>query len=141
MYESDYGAAEQIPSEELEQDQGKELWNPARKKIMIVDDDVNFRLAMAEILVEHGYDVTTAKDGEAALNHLVHDNDPPDLILVDVVMPVKGGLEFRREQNKLEGISDIPVVFVTGEGIVDGELCLQKPFDEKEFLDYVKQYV
>lgn len=145
MLESVNGSAEiqSIHEEEEHQEQefGKELWHPARKKIMIIDDDVNFRLAMAEILVEQGYEVSTAKDGETALNQLVHDNDPPDLILVDVVMPIKGGLEFRREQAKLEGISEIPVVFVTGQGIVDGELCLQKPFDEKEFLDYIKQYV
>lgn len=113
---------------------------PRKKKIMVIDDDVDFRLMVSEILVDHGYLVTTAKDGEIGLNQLLQSDDRPDLILVDLMMPVKNGMQFRREQHYLEEISDIPVVFVTGEGIIDGELCIQKPFDHEEFLEIIDKY-
>ena len=82
--------------------------------------------------------VTTAKDGEVALNNLIHQKDYPDIILVDLMMPVKSGIEFRREQLQLEEINEIPVVFITGQGIVDGEYCLLKPFDASELFDKIK---
>lgn len=127
--------------EKVRKELTEELWLRRRKKIMVIDDDIDFRLGVSEILVDHGYSVTTAKDGEIALNHLLHENDLPDLILVDLMMPVKGGLEFRREQHNIDEIAQIPVVFMTGYGLVDGELCLQKPFNEDEFLSVLKRYV
>ena len=117
------------------------LWFRKRKKIMIIDDDLDFRLSLSEILVDNGYSVTTAKDGEMALNHLIHDHDHPDLILVDVMMPIKGGLEFRREQNRIKEISDIPVIFVSGQGLVAGELCLQKPIVEDDIVSALKKFI
>lgn len=112
-----------------------------RKKIMVIDDDQDFRLGVCELLVDQGYSVTTAKDGEAALNNLVHQKDLPDLILLDLMMPIKSGLEFRREQLQLDEIRSIPVMFMTGQGYVEGEKCLLKPFDEREFLDAVKSHL
>ncbi len=119
----------------------EEIWLRKRKKVMIIDDDTDFRLAISEILVDQGYSVTTAKDGEMGLNSLIHERDLPDLILVDLMMPIKGGLEFRREQSQLDEINKIPVVFVTGHGYIDGELCLQKPFLENEILGMVRRYI
>ena len=112
-----------------------------RKKVMVIDDDQDMRLSVCEMLVDEGYSVTTAKDGEVALNNLVHQKDLPDLIIVDLMMPVKTGLEFRREQLQLEEISNIPVLFITGYGYVDGESCLLKPFDERELKDMVRNYL
>jgi CheY-like chemotaxis protein len=109
-----------------------------KKKVMVIDDDQDFRLAVCEMLVDEGYLVTTAKDGETGLNYLVHQNDPPDLILLDLMMPVKSGLEFRREQLELDGFSQIPVVFMTGHGHLLGESCLLKPFDEKELMEMIQ---
>ncbi|MFP5384874.1 MAG: response regulator [Bacteriovoracia bacterium] len=123
--------------EELEAD----LFPNRRKKIMVIDDDQDFRLSVCELLVDEGYSVTTAKDGETGLNNLVHQKDLPDLILVDLLMPVKTGLEFRREQLQLDEINKIPVMFLTGQGIVEGESCLLKPFDEREFLAAVRRHV
>lgn len=113
---------------------------PRKKKIMVIDDDVDFRLMVSEILVDHGYLVTTAKDGEIGLNQLLQSEDRPDLILVDLMMPIKNGMQFRKEQHYLDEIADIPVIFVTGEGIIDGEICLQKPFDHEELLEMIDKY-
>lgn len=115
------------------------LFPSRRKKIMVIDDDQDFRLSLCELLVDEGFSVTTAKDGEVGLNNLIHQTDLPDLILVDVMMPVKSGLEFRREQLQLDEINNIPVMFMTGMGYVEGESVLLKPFDEREFLDAVRQ--
>jgi CheY-like chemotaxis protein len=117
------------------------LFPNKKKKVMIIDDDQDFRLSVCELLVDEGFTVMTAKDGEAGLNNLVHQRDLPDLIIVDLMMPVKSGLEFRREQLQLDEINKIPVMFMTGQGYVEGESCLLKPFDEREFLDLVRSKV
>lgn len=122
-------------------DLGAELFPDRRKKIMVIDDDQDFRLSICEILVDEGFSVMTAKDGEAALNNLIHHHDLPDLILVDLMMPIKNGMEFRREQLQLDEIANIPVVFITGQGYVDGERCILKPVDVPEFIDKIKRSI
>lgn len=117
------------------------LFANKKKKVMIIDDDQDFRLSVCELLVDEGFTVMTAKDGEVGLNYLVHQRDLPDLIIVDLMMPVKSGLEFRREQLQLDEIKKIPVMFMTGQGYVEGESCLLKPFDEREFLEVVRSKV
>ena len=112
-----------------------------RKKILIIDDDQDFRIDLCDLLVNEGYSVMTAKDGEMALNNLIHQQILPDLILVDLIMPIKSGTAFRREQLQLNIINKIPVIFITGYGVVEGEKCLLKPFDEKDLLNLVKFYL
>lgn len=129
----------QMIDESVSFDRQEEL--PHKKKIMVIDDDLDFRLMVSELLVDSGYIVTTAKDGEIGLNQLLMSEDRPDLILVDLMMPVKSGLEFRRDQFFFKEIADIPVVFVTGEGIIEGELCIQKPFDREQFLYLIDKYI
>lgn len=120
-------------------DRNYELFPARRKKILVIDDDQDFRLTISEMLVDEGFSVATAKDGEVALNQLLHQVDPPDLILVDLMMPVMGGMEFRREQLLSETIAHIPVLFVSGQGYVDGERCLLKPLDSREFIERVRK--
>ncbi len=115
------------------------LSNRRRKKIMVIDDDLDHRLIVAEMLVNAGYTVMTAKDGEVGLNTLIHNADKPDLIILDLMMPEKDGLAFRKEQKTMESISHIPVVFLSGQGIVEGETCLMKPVDERVVLKTVEQ--
>lgn len=118
-----------------------DLFPAKKKKIMVIDDDQDFRLSICELLVEEGFSVTTAKDGEAGLNNLIHQKDLPDLILVDLLMPIKSGIEFRREQLQLDEINKIPVVFVTGQGYVEGESCVLKPFDQRQLIETIKQQI
>ena len=110
-----------------------------RKKVMVIDDDLDHRLIIAEMLVNAGYTVMTAKDGEVGLNTLIHNADKPDLIILDLMMPEKDGLAFRKEQKTLESISHIPVVFLSGQGLVEGETCLMKPVDERVVLKTVEE--
>lgn len=110
-----------------------------RKKVMVIDDDLDHRLIVAEMLVNAGYTVMTAKDGEIGLNTLIHNADKPDLIILDLMMPEKDGLAFRKEQKAVESIAHIPVVFLSGQGLVEGETCLMKPIDERTVLKTVEE--
>ena len=65
------------------------------KKILLVEDDINLNHAYAMILEKEKYEVKSTFNGEEALNTLK--NFIPDLILLDLIMPVKSGLEFLKE--------------------------------------------
>ena len=90
----------------------------ARPKILLADDDpVNCRL-LARLLGE-GADVTFVHDGGAALERAVADR--PDLILLDVNMPVLDGYETCRRLKALPGLDALPVIFITGLNDSDAE--------------------
>lgn len=129
------------PSRRLEDSLDKYLLRNKKKKVMVIDDDLEFRLLVSEILVNEGYSVMTAKDGEAGLNQLIHNQDRPDLIFLDLNMPIKGGWEFRKEQLQMADISHIPVVFLTGHGYVEGEATVLKPLGESDVIDAVKRFL
>src|SRR5260221_4253035 len=73
---------------------------PKKQRILIVDDDVYNRDFYKELLIDAGFAIETAANGDECIARLQSD-DPYDLILLDVVMPVKDGLETLKEiQNK-----------------------------------------
>lgn len=83
--------------------------------ILVVEDDLATREALALLLGAAGYGVTTADDGRAALEQLRHDPHP-DLIVLDLMMPVMDGWEFRNEQLADPQLSDIPVIVCSAAG-------------------------
>jgi len=68
-------------------------------RILIVDDNENIRETMSEILAVHGYEVTAAADGNEALAILRHGS--VDLIITDLLMPGKGGIDTIKEAREL----------------------------------------
>jgi len=80
-------------------------------KILIVDDVPENISVLFEFLIQQGYDVSIAPDGESAIE--VVDNDPPDLILLDVMMPGIDGFETCRRLKADERHREIPVIFMT----------------------------
>ena len=83
-------------------------------RILLVDDDSTVREPLADLLVDQGYRVYEASNGRDALNLL--DNIPrPDLILLDIFMPVMDGFEFRRNQLANERFSEIPVIVMSAD--------------------------
>jgi CheY-like chemotaxis protein len=80
-----------------------------RKTVLVVDDDWQTRCALAMTLEAAGYVVLQATDGQDALCQLRR-GPPPDVILLDMVMPVMNGWEFREEQAHDPALADIPVV-------------------------------
>jgi CheY-like chemotaxis protein len=85
--------------------------NPARRLIMVVDDESEFRTLLAAAIKAEGFRTVAASDGKDATGKL--QPFTPDLIITDLMMPRQGGYEFIRGLQSL-GFGDIPVVVVTG---------------------------
>lgn len=118
----------------------------ARGSILVVDDDSRIRMSIAEMLQLEGYRVSTAANGQEALNRL---KVPPlpSLILLDVVMPVMDGWQFRHELLKEEALASIPVVITSSisaayqlKGHLQSVAYLEKPFDREQLLSVVRKY-
>ena len=108
---------------------------PPRRSVLIVEDHPELRRTLTDLLQEAGYAVTSAADGQEALAGL-RNAPPPDLILLDLMMPVMDGWEFRRRQRQDGALAAIPVVVISGgetpshsPGFVDAASYLLKPID------------
>ena len=85
------------------------------KRILIVDDEENFRHMLSVILIKEGYEVETAPNGEEGLQKAT--GSPFDQILCDIRMPRMDGLEFLREMRKIGG--EATIVMMSAYGTVD----------------------
>lgn len=109
------------------------------KKILVADDEQQLALAVKIRLESKGYKVVTAKDGAEAVE--VATAEKPDLVILDVLMPVMDGYSCLRELNKKFGRGKLPVIILTArdrmkdlfelEGIEDYVI---KPFDHDDLL-------
>src|SRR6187399_2509237 len=82
--------------------------------VMVVDDERDPRESVCEWLTAKGYAVVPARDGADALRQLrAADGHKPDVILLDLMMPVMNGWQFREQQAKDPELSSIPVVVIT----------------------------
>lgn len=100
--------------------------------ILIVDDEEPVRGFLAQVLTEDGYDVCLATHGRQALELV--DQERPDLVLSDVMMPVLNGVELCRLLKARADTKDVPVILMTSAGrkAADGTGCdayISKPFD------------
>ncbi|PLS79555.1 MAG: response regulator, partial [Chloroflexi bacterium] len=81
--------------------------------ILVVDDDSGIREALTDILEDEGYAVRSACDGQAALDLLRQQAEPPALVLLDLMMPRMNGWQFRSEQRRDPALANIPVVVIS----------------------------
>jgi putative two-component system response regulator len=109
-------------------------------KILVVDDEEPNRRLMRALLEPLGYAVSDAKDGIEALE-AVRSNPPPDIVLMDALMPRMGGLEATRLLKAAEETRIIPVIVITGLRDLDDKVSafqagaddfLTKPFERVE---------
>ena len=82
-----------------------------RPKILLIDDDVDFVEATKTVLKSEPYDIVVAHEGDEGLRKAREEN--PDLILLDVVMPVKDGFTAAEQLKKDPKLSKIPVIMLT----------------------------
>ncbi|MDI1479138.1 response regulator [Polyangium sp. y55x31] len=83
--------------------------------MLVVDDDEDLRRTVTMVLAEEGYRVLEAANGAEALSRL-HDGPLPDVILLDLMMPVMNGEQFRRAQQADPLLARVPVVVMTAAG-------------------------
>jgi CheY-like chemotaxis protein/DNA-binding CsgD family transcriptional regulator len=88
--------------------------------VLVIDDDTAL-LKMADELLARAYTVSLAKSGPEALR-LLEKGLCPDIILLDIVMPLMNGYETFERLRKLPGARDIPVIFLTGLSEAEAEL-------------------
>jgi two-component system sensor kinase len=84
---------------------------PSQQIILIVDDDLAFRVLLRKILAEQGYMVIEAEDGQQALAMMIHST--PDLIISDIRMPQMDGFELFKRLSKNPQWSGLPFVYLT----------------------------
>src|SRR5262245_12172367 len=95
--------------------------------ILIVDDDPDTGEAMSEVLAHKGFKVALAADGQRALEALRSADPLPDVILLDLMMPVMNGWQFRRAQLEDPQLASVPVIVVTASAASDHKLSQLKP--------------
>lgn len=110
--------------------------------VLIVDDDARLRELLTQYLEGYGYTVNTLPSGEGLLDEIRE--NPPEIIILDIMMPGKDGLEVLRD---IRPHSNIPVIMLTAKGedtdrIVGLELgaddYISKPFNPRELLARIK---
>ncbi len=99
-------------------------------RILVADDDADLRALIGFTLMQAGYDICTAIDGETALQ--AFQRDSPDLVLLDINMPEPNGLQVCRE---IRGRSPVPIMMLT---VRDVEEDLIEAFDSGAD-DYVRK--
>ncbi len=97
-------------------------------EILIVEDDAALREALGQVLADEGYGLASARDGLEAVNYLKKGNRP-DVILLDLSMPVVNGWEFRMFQKRDPELARIPVVIITAGDDSREEVAWLEPSD------------
>jgi len=124
-----------------------------RAKILLVDDDVDFVEATKIVLEREPYDIIVAYEGDEGLQKARQEN--PDLILLDVIMPVKDGFTAAEQLKKDPQLSEIPVIMLTSFSsrgqettiprsrgfTLEAEDYIEKPVTPEELLSRVQRYL
>ena len=114
-------------------------------KIHIIDDDPATSEILNEYLESAGFKVRAAFDGRAGLDMMV--NDPPDLALLDILMPEMDGFQLLEAMRRRESLQDVPVLFITSlnrtiikiKGLELGaDDFIVKPFERTELFARIK---
>lgn len=115
--------------------------------ILIVEDDSCICDALQEILSSEGHTIHLAYHGKEALTFLQQNSSNlPDLILLDAMMPLMGGIEFRKIQMLDPVINSIPVIMMSADINIIGKLeslnlhhFIKKPLDLNSLINLIKQ--
>jgi DNA-binding response OmpR family regulator len=114
-------------------------------RVLIVDDEPNIVTSLAFLMRESHYDVRTARSGDEAL--LVLQTFTPDLLLLDVMLPQRSGLEVCREIRDKAAFAEMKIVMLTAKGRdlerdeglgMGADAYVTKPFSTKELMGTVR---
>lgn len=116
-----------------------------KKTILIVDDEPNIVISIEYLMKRAGYEVVTAYDGQQALDYLADSH--PALMLLDVMMPNKNGIEVCEEVRTNKRFDDMPIVMLTAKGseaemskglALGADAYITKPFSTHDLVERVK---
>jgi CheY-like chemotaxis protein len=124
-----------------------------KKKILLIDDDPDFVEAVKVIVENGGYEVKVAYDGQEGLEAV--EEEKPDLIVLDVMMPVMNGHEACAKLKGNKDTADIPVILLTAvadrvttskythRDMLESEAedYMPKPIEPKELLELIKNWL
>jgi CheY-like chemotaxis protein len=117
-----------------------------RPQVLVVEDDHDLREALCSVLEGEGYSAAGFANGLEALEYLRR-SEPPRLVLLDLMMPVMSGWEFREEQMKDSRLSPIPVVILSANVKADifgasmgVAKTIRKPLSVDELVRVVAKY-
>ncbi|MGH8717574.1 MAG: response regulator transcription factor [Burkholderiales bacterium] len=116
------------------------------KKILIVDDEPNIVTSLEFLMDVNGYEVCIARNGEEALNQVAAEK--PDLILLDVMMPIKNGFEVCQKIRENPDWQNIKIIMLTAKGrdievekglAIGANAYTTKPFSTQELVQRVRE--
>ncbi len=116
------------------------------RSVLVVDDEPNIVLSLEFLMKQAGYAVRVARDGEAALDAVKA--DPPELILLDVMMPKRDGFDVCQTIRANPEWRNVKIVLLTAKGrdierekgmALGADDYITKPFSTREVVDRVKQ--
>lgn len=119
----------------------------AVKPVLIVEDDKSIRDALQELLESEGYPVISATNGSKALTFLRAAEVLPRIILLNLMMPVMNGIQFRAEQEQDARLGAIPVILMTADRQIESKRMkigargfVRKPFEIADVIKKIERY-
>ncbi len=118
------------------------------KKVLVVDDDPYILMSLEFLMNKNGYTVMVARNGTEALSFI--NNDKPDLVLLDIMMPDVDGYSICKHIKSTDSIKDIIVVFLSAKSSekdiqhgydLGAALYVTKPFSTRELMKKIKELV
>ncbi len=118
------------------------------QSVLIVEDEPNIVLSLEFLVMQAGYDVCVAHDGEAALQAV--EESTPALILLDIMIPKRNGYDVCRSIRANPAWKDIPILMLTAKGrdvererglALGADDYIAKPFSTRELTDKVKRHL
>jgi len=115
-------------------------------KILIADDEPNILISLEFLMKREGYDVVVVRDGQQALEAIIRDR--PDLVLMDVMMPLKSGFDVCQEVRATDGVRDTPILMLSAKGrdtdiakgmAMGATAYMTKPFSTREMARKVRE--
>ena len=128
-----------------------------KKKILIVDDELDVRIYVGTLFETSGYEPIAARNGNEGLQKAKETS--PDLIILDVMMPKAGGVTMYRELKADQQLKDIPIIMLTGVGeksfshylkmlktkikdpLPQPNAYMEKPLDHERLLELVREII
>ena len=114
-------------------------------KILIADDEPNILISLEYLMRREGFEVTLARDGQEALDAIVRDH--PHLVLLDIMMPRKTGLEVCQAVRENAALQDVLILMLTAKGrdtdvakgiALGADAYVTKPFSTRDLVAKVR---